>query len=254
MVRREHLTEHLDGYLKARDFEDYGPNGLQVEGAAEVRKAAFAVSATVESAREARRLGAQALVVHHGLFWDSAGARTITGAFAERVRPLVLGDVNLYGYHLPLDAHPEVGNAAGLARALGLSVDGPFGERRGSPLGVRGGLAEPEGAEAFRDRLAAVLDHPVVHADPEGGGAVRTVGIITGGAGGLWTGARDLGLDAYVTGEVSEHQWHDAREGGVHLFAGGHHATERFGVLALKEHLERTFGLECAFIDSRNPA
>jgi dinuclear metal center YbgI/SA1388 family protein len=248
------LHRFLTELLKPQDFTDYGPNGLQIEGAETIDRIAFAVSATAHSALLAAQGHAQALIVHHGLFWKFHGPKTLTGPFARRVFPLVQNRVNLFAYHLPLDAHPEVGNAASLARALDMVELKPFGDYEGCPTGVQGRLPEPLAAAAFRDRLAEVLDHPVLLASPEEHILVRSAGIITGGANRDWPLALKAGLDAYITGEMSEHDWHESREAGLHMYAGGHNATERLGIQALMEKVRESFDVECFFITSDNPA
>jgi dinuclear metal center YbgI/SA1388 family protein len=248
------LHRFLTELLKPQDFTDYGPNGLQIEGAETIDRIAFAVSATAHSALLAAQGHAQALIVHHGLFWKFHGPKTLTGPFARRVFPLVQNRVNLFAYHLPLDAHPVVGNAASLARALDMVELKPFGDYEGCPTGVQGRLPEPLAAAAFRDRLAEVLDHPVLLASPEEHILVRSAGIITGGANRDWPLALKAGLDAYITGEMSEHDWHESREAGLHMYAGGHNATERLGIQALMEKVRESFDVECFFITSDNPA
>lgn len=248
------LHRFLTEYLKPQDFSDYGPNGLQIEGAETIHRIAFAVSATAHSALLAAEHQAQALIVHHGLFWKFHGPKTLTGPFARRIFPLVRNHINLFAYHLPLDAHLEVGNAATLARALDLRDIKPFGDHEGSPTGVQGRFHEPPSAAALRDRLAGILDHTVLLASPEEHILVRSAGIITGGANRDWPLALKAGLDAYITGEMSEHDWHESREAGLHMYAGGHNATERLGIQALMEKVKKTFGVECFFITSDNPA
>ena len=250
---RDDLGSYLDSYLKAAQFADYGPNGLQIEGRQEVHKVALSVSASAEAASKCAEWGADALVVHHGLFWNKAAARTITGPFGAKIKTLLCGGINLYAYHLPLDAHRESGNAVGLARALKLEVVAPFGDYSGSPTGIEGRFPAALEAGQLHHRLESVLAKGVVYSQTDVSASIQSVGIITGGAGGDWPLAQKRGLDAYITGEMSEHHWHEAREAGIHMFAGGHHATERFGVLALKEHLREKFALECVFFDSQNP-
>ncbi len=252
-MKRDELTKYLNNYLCISEFEDYGPNGLQIEGALEIKKIAFSVSATVESVQKAQKEKAQALIVHHGLFWHMFGPKILVGAFKRRVSPLICNNINLYGYHLPLDAHREVGNAVGLARLLDISVEGSFGNFKGSPTGICGRFNVSIDPLKFKLQLERVLGKSVVYSSPDIQDPMKTVGIITGGANNDWILAKESGLDAYITGEMSEHNWHDSREAGIHMFAGGHHATERFGVLALKKHLEEKFQLECFFIDSKNP-
>lgn len=251
---RESLEQFFDSLLEPSRFKDYGPNGLQIEGRSEIRRVAFAVSATLDSTTKAVQGGADALVVHHGLFWRFHGAKPLAGPFARRVFPLVRAEVNLFAYHLPLDAHLEIGNAATLAIALEMTELAPFGDHEGLATGVQGRLSVPCTAASLQQRLAAVLAHPVLMASPDPGRTVRSVGIITGGANRDWPLARDAGLDAFVTGEISEHDWHESQEAGIHFFAGGHHATESLGIQALMARVRQQFDLECFFIPSDNPA
>lgn len=254
MINRHELDQFFKQFLKTDEFSDYGPNGLQIEGAEFLSKIAFAVSATRASIEEAVDQQAQALVVHHGLFWSFHGARTITGAFARRVMPLIKNDMNLFGFHLPLDAHPEVGNAAILGNMLGVEDQQAFGDFKGSPTGIQGRLKSPISASTLQQRLRDKLEHEVILASPDEQAAIQSIGIITGGANSEWRLAAETGLDAYITGEISEHDWHESQEAGVHMFAGGHHATEQFGIQALMQKVQDEFNLECFYIPSDNPA
>lgn len=241
------LTEYLDGYLRIAEVPDYDAalNGLQVHsGRAEVRRVAVAVDAVQASIDAAVRGGADLLLVHHGLFWD--GNRPVTARRYHRLKALFDADLPVYSAHLPLDVHPEVGNNAVLARALGIEVRGTFAEYRGWPLGTWGELEIRR--EALCARLDEVLGGRVVMV-PGGPERVRRVGVITGGAGGSVPAAAAAGLDAFITGEGAHHNYFDAEEGGVNLLLGGHYATETFGVKALAAHLEERFGLETWFID-----
>lgn len=253
-IERQALEAYFAELLRPEGFKDYGPNGLQVEGAPEIARIAFAVSATAESVNRAVEAGAQALVVHHGLFWKFHGARSLVGPFARRVFPLVRHQISLFAYHLPLDAHPALGNAAMLGKAIGLTCQEPFGDCQGAPTGVKGILERAHEAAVLAAKLEAVLNHPVLLASPEEARAIRSMGIITGGANGDWKLAAAEGLDAYITGEMSEHDWHESREAGVYMFAGGHHATERLGIRALMAQVRQDFGADCVFLDSDNPA
>jgi dinuclear metal center YbgI/SA1388 family protein len=248
------LTAYFDALLQPERFADYGPNGLQVEGGDDITRVAFAVSATRDSVTQAVDGGAQALVVHHGLLWKFHGVQPLAGPFARRLFPLITNGVNLYAYHLPLDAHPEIGNAAGLGRQIGLGDFQPFGDHQGSPTGIKGRFEAPLGAVELQQRLTKLLDHPVLLAEPAEAHVIASAGIITGGANGEWSRAVREGLDAYITGEMSEHDWHEAAEAGICMFAGGHHATERFGIQALMQRVRSELGLDCWFIDSPNPA
>jgi dinuclear metal center YbgI/SA1388 family protein len=246
-MRLNDLCTYLDDYLRLAEVPDYAGalNGLQVDRTAlEVRKIAVAVDAVQATIDAAVGADADLLLVHHGLFWD--GNQPVTGRRYRRLRTLLAADMAVYGAHLPLDVHPDVGNNVVLARELGISVQGRFGDYKGHPLGVWGDL------EIRREALAARLDEVLggrVHVVPGGPERIRRVGVITGGAGEMLHAARAAGLDAFVTGEGAHHHYFDAEEGGVNLYLGGHYATEVWGVRALAEHLEARFGLEWTFID-----
>lgn len=258
-VSRKDLDNYFEAMFQPGLFDDYCPNGLQVEGAQNISRVAFAVSATSYSVQQAIRLRANALFVHHGLFWKFHGARTLTGPFARRVLPLIENQINLYGFHLPLDGHLEVGNAASLAEQLQLVGLTPFGLYKKMHTGVSGKFVTPQDPVELQDKLAKILNHDVYYSNPLGLGLgankIQSIGIITGGANSQWIESLNLGLDAYLTGEMSEHDYHESRESGIHMYAGGHHATERFGVLAVMNKLRRDFPqLECHYIESDNPA
>lgn len=250
-IEREVLARHLDEYLAASALEDFGPNGLQVEGRSEIRRLVLGVSACLELFEAAVERRADAVLVHHGLFWE-ATPRVLTGYQRARVAALVRHDVNLFAYHLPLDRHPEVGNNAVAARRLGLVEIEPFGLYRGSAIGCRGRFAEPIGSAELVDRCQRLFGQAplALRCGPE---PLSSVGLISGG------GARELhqaiaaGLDAYLTGEPAEWVQNVAREAGIHFLACGHHATERLGVQALGEHLAAEFGLAVEFVDVPNP-
>jgi len=253
-VDRVELEQFLADLLCISEFEDYGPNGLQIEGCDEIKTIAFSVSATRDSIQHAIEQGAEALIVHHGLFWNFHGVRPLTGAFAQRVLPLIRAELNLFAYHLPLDAHPLLGNAATLASGLGLIEQQRFGCFKGCPTGVQGRLTVPISGSELKQKLVEIVSHSVLHADPGDDRRVRHIGIITGGANGDWKLAVDEGLDAYITGEMSEHDWHEAREAGIHMLAAGHHASEEGGVKALMANLSDRFELQTFYIPSDNPA
>ncbi|OUR97157.1 Nif3-like dinuclear metal center hexameric protein [Halobacteriovorax marinus] len=253
-VKRKELEKFLNSLLNIYQFTDYGPNGLQVEGKSEIKKIAFAVSATKHSIDEAVRNGADALVVHHGLFWKFHGTRPLKGAFSKRVFPLVRSEMNLFGYHLPLDAHPEVGNAFALAHKLDLEELKPFGDYKGSPTGIKGKFKSPMDRAELAKTLETILGHSVIFSKPEDDHKIKSMGIITGGANSEWYQAMKDGLDSYLTGEMSEHDWHESAEAGITMFAGGHNATEQFGIQLLMKRVQREFNAECFFITSENPA
>ncbi len=254
MVTRQQLDDFYRQLLKPQTYTDYGPNGLQVEGKQQIDKIAFAVSATRDSIRQAADRHADALVVHHGLFWSFHGAKTLTGAFAKRIFPLVEHKINLFGYHLPLDGHPDIGNAARLAQLIDCEAMQAFGDYKGCPTGTQARFKKPLTATTLKTRLESVLQHSVILASDDERVMIETVGIITGGANDGWKLAAKNGLDAYITGEISEHDWHESQENGIHMFAGGHHATEQFGIQALMEKTRDAFKVDCVYIDSDNPA
>ena len=254
-IDRKELEKLFNKVLKPHDFKDYCPNGLQIEGRKDIKNIAFAVSASLDSIERAIEMRANALVVHHGLFWNYQGGRTLTGPFGRRVMSIARHQMNLFGYHLPLDAHAEIGNAKSLANLIGLSNTEPFGDYKGSPTGVKGILSTPSKASELQSVLKIVLKHDVILATPGSEMEIKSVGIITGGANSDWKLAAKENLDAYITGEISEYDWHESKEAGVHMFAGGHNATERFGIQSLQQKVMETFPeVECFFIDSDNPA
>jgi dinuclear metal center YbgI/SA1388 family protein len=252
MADRDEILSYCDDLLDCGAFDDYGPNGLQVPGRAEVSKVATGVSANLETLERAVDGGAELVMTHHGLLWgDSLSALSVP--MASRLRALLCSDASLAAYHLPLDAHPEIGNNALLRDALELDADDrPFGEAKGSAVGVIGRTSEPIGIDELRARLAqAVGQDPLVFdAGPE---RISTVGIVTGGGGFALHEAGPLGLDALVTGEPSEPVMGEAREYGVHFLAGGHYATETFGIRRLGELVAERFEIGHEFIDVPNP-
>ena len=250
MTDAKTLGQAFDALLQPEKFRDYGPNGLQVEGDRQVRLLVSGVTASralIEAAIEAK---ADAIVVHHGLFWRGQDGR-VTGWMRERLRLLLAHGIHLFAYHLPLDAHPELGNNAQLARVLGLQADGHFGEQ---DLGFVGTGAQAWARpEALAEHVAAALRRPVTCV----GGSdrpVRRVAWCTGGAQGYFESAIAQGVDAFITGEISEPQAHLARETGVAFLACGHHATERYGAPALAAHVAQALGIEHRFIEIDNPA
>lgn len=246
--------KYLNQLLTPESFEDYAPNGLQVEGKNELKVLAFAVSATQDSIQKAIELQCDALVVHHGIFWKHQGARTLTGAWGERARALIKNDLNLFAYHLPLDAHPIVGNAASLAKKLDLTNLTPFALYKRQPLGLKGSFQTPIKANLLQKKIETLLGKSIILATPNAENEIKSLGIITGGANNEWAKALDDGLDAYLTGEISEYNWHDTIEAGIHYFACGHHATEKYGIQSLMKKMKEDYpALHVHFIDSENP-
>lgn len=250
MTHAKILGQAFDALLQPDKFRDYGPNGLQVEGDRDVQLLVSGVTASralIEAAIDAQ---ADAIVVHHGLFWRGQDGR-VTGWMRERLRLLLAHGIHLFAYHLPLDAHPELGNNAQLARVLGLQAEGRFGEQ---DLGFVGSRTQTwSSPQALADHVAATLGRPVICV----GGSdrpVRRVAWCSGGAQGYFEAAIAQGVDAFITGEISEPQAHLARETGVAFLACGHHATERYGAPALAERVAQELGLQHRFIEIDNPA
>lgn len=247
-MKREELSAYLDELLAVAKFRDYCPNGLQVEGCGEIRKVVAGVTASQALLEAALLRGADAVLVHHGYFWRGEDGR-VTGIRKRRLATLLAADINLYAYHLPLDAHPELGNNAQLAKALGWRADGRFGEQDIAWIGVP---ETPLSVAGLTERLDAVLNRPPLLIGP-GERQVRRIAWCSGGAQGYFEQAIALGADVYVSGEISEQTVHLARESGVAYVACGHHASERFGVQALAAHLAGRFGLDCEFVEVANP-
>ncbi|MBB5204546.1 dinuclear metal center YbgI/SA1388 family protein [Inhella inkyongensis] len=243
------IARYLDEALGVSQFKDYGPNGLQVQGKPEIRRLLAGVTASRALIEAAVEWQADALLVHHGLFWRGQDGR-LTGWLKDRIKPLMVHDINLLAYHLPLDAHPAWGNNAALGARLGWQADQRFGEQQ---LGFAALLPQPCSAEALQMQLQQTLGRSVSLFSGDGR-PLRRVAWCTGGAQGYFEAAIAAGADAFVTGEMSEPQFHLARETGVAFLACGHHATERYGVQALGAHLAERFELEFQFLDLDNPA
>ncbi len=252
MTHAKILGQAFDALLQPEKFRDYGPNGLQVEGDREVRLLVSGVTASRALIEAAIDADADAIFVHHGLFWRGQDGR-VTGWMRERLRLLLAHGIHLFAYHLPLDAHPELGNNAQLARVLGLQTQGRFGEQDlgfwGSAAGARG-WARPQ---ALADHVATALNR-VVTCVGDSDRPVRRVAWCSGGAQSYFEAAIAQGVDAFITGEISEPQAHLARETGVAFLACGHHATERYGAPAVAARVAQDLGVQHRFIEIDNPA
>jgi dinuclear metal center YbgI/SA1388 family protein len=246
MARRDEILAYAAELLDLDSFSDYGPQGLQVVGAEEVTKVVCAVSSSRELFERAATAGAQLVVVHHGILWENE-SRVIDARVKGRLKALFDADLTLAAYHLALDAHPELGNNALLARELAIEVDGPF-----AGLGVGGRLTQPLPVETFVGEIRSVLgSDPLVF--EEGPATVERVAIVSGGGAAYVHEAARQGYDLFLTGEPKEPTLHDARELGITFVAGGHYATERLGVQALTARLADRFGLDWEFLELPNP-
>jgi dinuclear metal center YbgI/SA1388 family protein len=252
VAARDEIVAYLDELLDAPGWPDYGPNGLQVPGSERVERVVSGVSAHAELFEQAVAAGADMVLCHHGIFWDKA-PRAIGSAQKARLKALFDADLSLVAYHLPLDAHAEVGNNALICSALGFERAEPFAEHRGRSIGwigraPGGGVAAPE---LFARCAAAFGREPLLF--PDGPEMVRALGVVSGGGAGSLAEAVEHGLDAFLTGEPSEPAMADAREAGIHFVAGGHYATETLGVRRLGELLAERFAVEHRFVDVPNP-
>ncbi len=252
MMNNLELERLLNEKLSTDRINDYAPNGLQVEGKAEIQKIITGVTASQPLIDYAVAQQADAILVHHGYFWKSENP-CIRGMKGKRIKTLLVNDINLYGYHLPLDVHPELGNNAKLAQLLGIIALQPL-ENSSTSIPVWGMLKDPVNAEEFAHRIEQVLHRKPLICTENGPHLIRKVGICTGGGQGYIDLAAAQGCDAFITGEVSEQTIHSAREQGIHFFAAGHHATERYGIKALGEWLAAEYGLDVEFKDIDNPA
>jgi dinuclear metal center YbgI/SA1388 family protein len=250
-VDRDELVRYLDQLLGSAGQKDSCPNGLQVEGTQRVRTVVTGVSACLELFQRADGVGADTVLVHHGIFWQGDPQR-LTGWRLRRVAALVRSELNLIAYHLPLDRHAELGNNALAARAFGLKDLAPFGDYEGEAVGFAGRFPAPVSPSALAEAAEGVFGQRPL-AFLHGPDPVETLAIVSGSADGLVHQALDEGYDAFLTGEASEWVMNVAREGGIHFLAAGHHATERLGIRALGEHLADRFGLAVEFLDVPNP-
>ncbi|OGV41341.1 MAG: Nif3-like dinuclear metal center hexameric protein [Legionellales bacterium RIFCSPHIGHO2_12_FULL_42_9] len=251
MILRSELVAYAHHYLACNEFSDYAPNGLQVEGVDSIQRLCTAVTASADVIKTAVDYRADALLVHHGFFWR-AEEPCVVGMKKTRIALLLQHNINLLAYHLPLDCHGEIGNNVCLAKRLDIELLSRHSVGGNRDLLWFGKLAKPLTAIAWQTRLSQVLDRKPLLV--EGGShLISQVAWCSGGAQDLIESAAKLGADAYLSGEISERTFYQAKELGIHYFAGGHHATERFGAQALGEHLAERFNVTHRFIDSENP-
>lgn len=251
-IELEHI---LNTKLNSSAINDYAPNGLQVEGKKEIKKIITGVTASLPLIEKAIEKNADAILVHHGYFWKSENP-CIRGMKGKRIKQLLVNEINLFGYHLPLDIHPELGNNAQLAKHLGvINLQGL--EENQNSIPMCGELKTPTSAEELKQKLEKTLQRTVILCDEFTSSPqklIKKIGICSGGGQGYIDLAFEKGCDAFISGEISEQTTHSAREQGIYYFACGHHATERDGVKALGEWLAQQYGLDVEFIDIDNPA
>jgi len=251
ILQRNELIAYLNKLLAQDEFQDYAPNGLQVEGTDQIKKVVTGVTANQALIEAAIAADADLLLVHHGFFWKGEDAQVI-GMKKRRLKTLLTADLNLAAYHLPLDAHPTLGNNAQLAQQLGITVKQRFSAGGTRDLLWVGALPTALSADNFAKQLEHTLQRPPLLIKA-GNHTIKTLAWCSGAAQGFISQALELGVDAYLSGEISEQTTHIAQECGIHYFAAGHHATERFGIHALGTHLAEQYSLEHQFIDIDNP-
>jgi len=249
-MNRDELTAFLNAYLKSDEYKDDCPNGIQVEGAVKVNKIITAVSASVELFKIAAAEKADTIIVHHGIIWNFERP-LYKGGYRERIRLLLENNINLYGFHLPLDAHEEIGNNAQLCRKMNVKNIRPFGDVKGQYIGMKGEIDKIDKGKFF-DRISKLVNRDPLIFD-YGPDQIVKVGVISGGAQKYIEQAVSASLDVYLTGEASEHIMHYAKEEKIHFVSAGHYATEKFGVIALGDLLKEQFDIEITFIDINNP-
>ena len=252
MASRKDIVEYLHQFLKVDEFNDYCPNGLQVEGKPEIKHIVAGVTASQALIDSAIEQKADAILVHHGFFWKGEN-ETITGIKQKRIKALLAADINLLAYHLPLDAHSDVGNNAQLAKKLDIEVTGTESVNGIKNLFWKGELEQSLSADELKNRLLWVLGREALCIESTSNQRISSIGWCSGGAQGYIQTAADLKLDAYLSGEVSEQTYHQAKELDIHYFTAGHHATERYGVQALVAHLQEKFDISYQYVEIDNP-
>ena len=251
MTKLQDIIQWCDQTLKSSEFKDYAPNGLQIEGKTEVRKILAAVTASQDAIDAAIRENADLLLVHHGYFWKGE-AYPITGMRGKRIKSLIQHDISLLAYHLPLDSHPSLGNNAAIADLLKLERIEALDPSERHPIGNIGYLNQPMPVEEFKTFVSEKLKFDVTHL-PADKNMIEKVGFCTGGAQDFIVKAAEQGCDAYISGEVSERTFYEAKELDVHYFACGHHATERYGVQRLGQAISEQFDIEYVYFELNNP-
>lgn len=251
MVNRQQLMAYLNTLLQPQAFKDYCPNGLQVEGSSQIAYLISGVTACQALIDHAAREGADALLVHHGTFWKGEDP-CLNGMKQKRCKALLLNDINLIAYHLPLDAHPEFGNNVQLAKQMDWKVCGPLEGGAFNAVGCVGELKAPIQGVELQSQLTQVLAREALYI-PGQTDSISRIAWCTGAAQDDLVPAIEQGVDAFITGEVSERTVHLARENGIHFYSAGHHATERYGVQALGQHLAEKFSIKHVFVDIDNP-
>lgn len=251
-MQRQDFENYLNNLLKPEQIKDFCPNGLQVQGTDQIDKVVTGVTATKALIDQAISVGADAIIVHHGYFWKNE-SYVIRGMKYERIKALMDHNINLFAYHLPLDIHPELGNNTQLAKLFGINITGPLEIGNELSIAIQGEFEHAIPPKELASVINAKLNRQCLHIAPESNKVIKTIAWCSGGGQGYIDLAAEQGIDAFISGEVSEQTTHVAKEMNIHFYAAGHHATERYGVKALSAHINNELGLECQFIDVDNP-
>lgn len=251
MTKRDEIVEFINNYLEIQKFKDSGTNGLQVPGKEEVEKVVFGVSASLELFQQAVKKGADMIIVHHGLFWEGSRWR-ISHLLKGRLKFLFDNNLSLLGYHLPLDAHPEIGNNTQIAKRLGIKITGKFGEYQGEAIGWEGIFQTPKRFSGLVKEIKEIFGFKPWYLK-SGKDILKTVAVVSGGGAGIIPEVIDKKIDVYITGETREFIPQAAKEGGINYISAGHYNTEKFGIQALGELLKEKFKIKVEFIDIPNP-
>lgn len=252
-MQRDDFERFLNALLKPESIKDYCPNGLQIQGANVISKVVTGVSATLALINRAISENADTIIVHHGYFWKNESA-VIRGMKHARIKAILAHDINLFAYHLPLDVHPELGNNAQLAKLFGINNVEPLEVGNPVSVAVKGAFDQAQSAAEVEHVIETTLKRKCLHIAPESNKPITTVAWCSGGGQGYIELAAEQGIDAFISGEVSEQTTHVAREMGIHFFAAGHHATERYGAKALGDYIQQELGIATTFVDIDNPA
>ncbi|MFT5758026.1 MAG: dinuclear metal center YbgI/SA1388 family protein [Alteromonadaceae bacterium] len=251
-MQRHELETKLNNLLKPEQIKDFCPNGLQIQGNDHISNVVTGVTATKALIEEAINIGADTIIVHHGYFWKNESP-VIRGMKYERIKLLLAHNINLFAYHLPLDIHPELGNNAQLAKLFGIEVTGPLELGNEKSVAIQGEFSHAKTGEQLSDLISEQLNRQCLHIAPPSNKQIKTVAWCSGGGQNYIELAAEQGIDAFISGEVSEQTTHVAKEMDIHFFAAGHHATERYGAKALAEYINLKMGITATFIDIDNP-
>ena len=252
-MQRKDFEQHLNDLLKPEQIKDFCPNGLQIQGSDTIKNVVTGVTASQALIDQAIAMEADTLLVHHGYFWKNE-SYIIQGMKHQRIKALLTHDINLFAYHLPLDIHPEYGNNVQLAKLLNIENIRPLSDANELSVVLQGEFAQPLSAQQLTENISDALQRQCLHIAPPSNKTIKTIAWCTGGGQGYIDAVAELGIDAFISGEISEQTTHSAREMDIHYFAAGHHASERYGAKALAQYINQHLPVTATFIDIDNPA